>query len=556
MFDASPLPPVRPPLTMAMRTRDGVRLDADVYRPEGPGPYPVLMLRQAYGRAIASTLCYAHPSWYAAHGYIVVVQDVRGRGTSEGRFRPLEDEAEDGADAIAWAAGLEGSNGAVGLYGFSYQGVNQLLAAGVAGPELKAIAPAMIGWDIRNDWAYEGGAFNLAGNLGWAIQLAAENARLAGDQAAFSELYGLARRTPFDPPNPARPAFMERYRALSHYQQWLDEPEGAPYWRRISPSATTEALLARGLPMLFIGGWFDSHLPGTLAGYRAMAPGGLAHLRVGPWTHFPWCRKVGELDFGPAAVTAMDQLQVRWFDHWLKGADNGVEVEPAVCLFDMGARCWRDYPAWPDSAMDLHLDSEGRAAIDETAGRLTPDAPEAAGVDWLVHDPWRPAPSVGGSSGSPPGPVDRDAVDARSDVLTFTTGPRSDSLTIAGAVAAELRLSSDAAHFDVSCTLSRVTPAGQAYQVAEGYWSGPAPAGGEPVRVAMRATCVTLEPGERLRLSLAAAAFPAHPVNPGDGRRPEDAALDGARIITLGVRTGGAAGSRLIISVPCPKERA
>jgi putative CocE/NonD family hydrolase len=206
--------------------------------------------------------------------------------------------------------------------------------------------------------------------------------------------------------------------------------------------------------------------------------------------------------------------------------------------------------------MDLHLASDGRAAIDEAAGRLTPEAPDEGGTDWLVHDPWRPAPSVGGASGSPPGPVDRAAVDARSDVLTFTTGSRSESLTLAGAVVAELRLASDAVHFDVSCTLSRVTPAGQAFQVAEGYWSGPAPAAGEAVRIPLRATCVTLEPGERLRLSIAAAAFPAHPVNPGGGRRPEDASLDTARIITLGVRTGGEAGSRLIISVPCPKERA
>ena len=361
---------------------------------------------------------------------------------------------------------------------------------------------------------------------------------------------------PFEAPNPARPAFMERHRRLSHYHQWLDEPEDGPYWRRISPSARAPALLARDLPMLFIGGWFDSHLPGTLAGYRAMAPGGRARLRVGPWTHFPWHRKVGELDFGPAAVTAVDQLQARWFDHWLKGADNGVEAEPEVSLFDMGARCWRDYPDWPDAPFELHLDSEGRAAIDETAGRLAAEAPHEAGVDYLVHDPWRPAPSVGGASGAPPGPVDRSAVDARSDVLTFTTGACAAGLTLAGPVVAELRLVSDAAAFDVACTLSRVTTAGQVFQVAEGYWSGPAPAADRPLRVPMRATCVTLEPGERLRLSIAAASFPAHPVNPGDGRRPEDVPLDEARAVTLGVRTGGGLGSRLIISVPAATERA
>src|SRR2546423_162056 len=129
--------PVLPPETRSMRTRDGVRLDADVYRPARGGPYPVLLQRQAYGRRIACAIC------YAAHGYLVVVQDIRGRGSSEGSFSVGEHDAADGAETIAWAAALEGSTGEVGMYGFSYQGYNQWLAAPAAGPALKALAPAM-----------------------------------------------------------------------------------------------------------------------------------------------------------------------------------------------------------------------------------------------------------------------------------------------------------------------------------------------------------------------------------------------------------------------------
>jgi putative CocE/NonD family hydrolase len=140
-----------------MRTRDGIRLDADVYRPAGEGPFPVLLMRQPYGRKIASTVVYAHPSWYAAHGYIVAIQDVRGAGTSEGIFKLFENERADGADALAWAASLEGSNGRVGMYGFSYQAATQLLALAGAlessGPKPAALCPAMIGWDVFSDWA-------------------------------------------------------------------------------------------------------------------------------------------------------------------------------------------------------------------------------------------------------------------------------------------------------------------------------------------------------------------------------------------------------------------
>ncbi|NEO67044.1 MAG: CocE/NonD family hydrolase, partial [Moorea sp. SIO4G2] len=108
-----------------MVTRDGVRLDADIYRPDSAGEFPILLMRQPYGRAIASTVVYAHPTWYAAQGYIVVIQDVRGRGTSEGKFDLFAHEVEDGFDSVNWAASLPGSTGDVGMYGFSYQGMTQ-----------------------------------------------------------------------------------------------------------------------------------------------------------------------------------------------------------------------------------------------------------------------------------------------------------------------------------------------------------------------------------------------------------------------------------------------
>jgi uncharacterized protein len=535
------------PEPTSMLTRDGVRLDADVYRPDGGGPFPVLLMRMPYGRRIASTICYAHPSWYADQGYIVVIQDVRGRGTSQGKFRLFSDDVADGEDTIVWAASLPGSSGAVGMYGFSYQGTNQLLAASSKPAPLKALAPAMIGWDIGSDWAYENDAFCLAGGLGWATQMGAEAARLAGDDEAFGVLFGASRAMSFHSPVAARPDYIERFGKYTHYQTWLDNPPDSGYWRDISPAFHARAVR---VPMLFVGGWYDSHLRGTIAAFKHFASSAPEQTRIaiGPWTHFPWTRWVGGHDFGAAAVTGIDQLQVRWFDHWLKGKDTGLLSESPVRLFDMGENAWRDFPSWPGKSATLSLSGRGRASIDESDGKLAPEPPSREGTDFIVHDPWRPVLAVGGAYGTPPGPADRSAIDARPDVLTFSSEPLLEPMTLAGDVATKLWLIADSQTFDVSCVLSRVSPDGAAMTLAHGHRSVKS---GEDqvIEIPMRATCATIKSGERLRLSIAGANFPAYPINPGTGQNPTAASASQARIITVCLRYGGQHPSQLCISV-------
>jgi uncharacterized protein len=537
------------PETASMRTRDGVRLDADVYHPGGNGSFPVLLMRMPYGRQIASTICYAHPSWYADQGYIVVIQDVRGRGTSEGAFRLFADDVADGEDTIGWAASLPGSSGAVGMYGFSYQGTNQLLAASSGAPALKALAPAMIGWDIGSDWAYENDAFCLAAGLGWATQMGAEAARLAGDDEAFDRFFCASRALQFHSPVAARPEYIQQFGKYAHYQAWLDHPPGSVYWREISPAFRARSVK---LPMLFVGGWYDSHLPGTIAAFKHFAESDPERTRItiGPWTHFPWTRRVGGHDFGADAVTDIDQLQVGWFDHWLKGKNTGLLAEPSVRLFDMGENVWRDFQSWPKESTTFFLSASGRASVDEVDGKLGLEAPSREGADFIVHDPWRPVPAVGGAYGSPPGPADRSAIDARPDVLTFTSEPAREPMAIAGDAAVELWLAADAPSFDISCVLSRVAPNGAATPLAQGYRlmkSGTSL--NHPIEIPMRAACATLRQGERLRLSIAGASFPAYPVNPGTGQNPTGASSSQARIITLGVRHGSQHASQLHIGV-------
>src|SRR5580658_180912 len=167
---------------------DGIMLVSDHYYPPGPGPHPTLLMRQPYGREIASTVVYPHPVWFARHGYNVVIQDVRGRGDSGGEFYPFRNEARDGAETIAWLRTHSASNGRIGMYGFSYQGATQLLAAAEQPEGLQCIAPHMTAVDLYHGWFYHHGALRLNSSLGWGIQMLREDARRKGQREASDQL--------------------------------------------------------------------------------------------------------------------------------------------------------------------------------------------------------------------------------------------------------------------------------------------------------------------------------------------------------------------------------
>ncbi len=540
------LVPVAEPQTIETRMADGVALVADVYRPVGAGPAPVLMMRQPYGRKIASTVTLAHPAWFAAHGYVVMVQDVRGRGDSGGRFRLLADDIADGAATLDFAAGLDGGTGQVATYGFSYQGMNQYLAlagslkSGSKRPD--AMVVVMAGWDLRADWVTEGGAIRLAGAQFWALQMAAENARIAGDTGAYhalrSALGGLCSG-----PVPARMAVLETYAHYTHYHDWLaDDPA---YWQSISP----HALLAGqplDVPSLHIGGWMDIMLTGTIAAHKAFRAGpARQELAIGPWAHLPWGRRVGALDCGPEAGAGLDPDIVRFLDHVLKGAE---PAKPAVRLFDLGTKRYLGFDALPDGEeRSLFLASGGRAAPSTEDGTLG-DEPGSEASDRLVHDPWRPAPSVGLHLGTPGGYVDRAGIDDRADVAVYTSEPLGTALSLMGAVRAEIFVACDRPSFDLNATLSIVSQDGTALAVTGGHRRVMAVTD-SAIPIDMRLTGYTVPQGARLRLSLAAASWPAFMVNPGTGAKPEDCGLADCRVTTLVIRHGGAHPSRLAVTV-------
>lgn len=530
--------------TRSFQNQRGVRLDADVYTPESEGTFPVLVMRQPYGRAIASTVVYAHPRWYAAHGYIVVVQDVAGRGSSSGEFDPFgNQEIADGYDTVQWAAHLPQSDGQVGMYGFSYQGMTQLYAAQARPPALKAICPAMVASDLYSGWFYEQGAFCLQVNLTWALQLAAETARRYHDESAFQSLRSAAQSPPFAHLPEVLHEQLQRYAPF--YFDWhrQRDPE-TDYWQQRNPQLNA---IDPALPMLHVGGWFDPYLRGTLACYQQMQALSTAAqlLLVGPWGHLPWGRRAGSQDLGPAAQNPIDQLQLRWFDHWLKGIDTGLLNNPPINLFVMGENSWQAYDHWPPTANQCiyTVHSNGLASTRDDAGQLLDERPktEDALPDVLVHDPWRPVPSLGGHAALPAGVFERSHLDGRTDVLIYTTAPLEAPLHFVGVPELTLTCLSSHPEFDLGATLSQVTPTGQVYNLSQGY--GHYRLSEQPLKLKLQAIAALVPAGHHLRLSLSGASFPAYPV-PAEHHRLDGNPLS-APIITLQISQASNAPAQL-----------
>lgn len=539
--------------TASMYTRDGVRLDADIYCPESDKTFPVLLMRQPYGRAIASTVVYAHPIWYASQGYIVVIQDVRGRGTSEGKFNLFEHEIDDGLDTINWVSQISGSTEQVGMYGFSYQGMTQLYTAIHQHPALKTICPAMIAYDLYTDWAYENGAFCLQANLGWAIQLAAETARLKGDEIAFQKLYNASRNLPLSELIPAYPDLLKEFAPDSFYHDWITRSESDEYWEKLSPKYLIQDV---DLPMLHIGGWFDPYLRGTINLYQEMANRSkyLQQLIIAPWTHLPWGRKVGAMDYGKNAISPIDQLQIKWFDYFLKGKNNILE-QSSVQVFEMGSNQWIYLDHLSNKEIKTYyLASQGLASIRENNGKLT-EIPSHSGTieDIIIHDPWRPVPALGGHNSLPGGSFDRTHLDSRSDVLTYTSEPLETDLHILGEIFFDCYCVADTLSFDLSAILSEVYPDGKVYNFTQGYIRVNYP--DLPIRIPLQFTCIKILQGHNIRISLSAACFPAYPINSGTGKNPNEERLIEAKTITLRISHQGNTSSKIVLPINAQQSK-
>ena len=507
---------------------DGVTLVSDHYYPSGEGPWPTLLMRQPYGRDIASTVVYAHPVWFALRGYHVVIQDVRGRGGSGGEFYPFRHEGRDGAETIAWLVRHPASNGRIGMYGFSYQGSTQLLAAAERPPGLLCIAPHMTAADLYHGWFYHQGALRLSSTFTWGIQMMREDARRQGNrpvsdllEAAWTNIRSQTNTAPY-----------AEHPAISSYlRDWLEHRHpDASYWGALDISTRLHQV---EVPALHVAGWYDFYLEGSVAGYRALRESaGTAfardhqYLLAGPWIHIPWGDQMGDTRVGEAANIDTDALLLRWFNHWLK--DSGeFAAEPRVRHFALGAGEWRAADEWPTEApCTLYLHSQGRANSRKGDGRLTLAPPvEEEPRDVFVYDPEVPVVAPGGLPALS-GPFDQAALELGNNLLVYSTAPVSSPVALFGQPRVTLYAATSAPEADLTAKLVRVTPAGRAEFVSIGIarsswlFSSYSPDRVQRWHFTLEPTSLVLAPGDALRLEIASSAFPLYDRNPAVAMAP------------------------------------
>ncbi len=506
----------------AIRLRDGVTVYADVYRPARDGRVPAIVVRTPYGVQRENVGVHDRLIQLARMGYAVVNTDVRGRYESEGAWDPFRSEGRDGYDVVQWAAAQPWSTGKVATQGGSYLGHVQWATLGEQPPALVAAFPAVASTNLYKNWITHGGAFHLAFNFGWGVvrmpfRIMQPQLYFTGPDAAPELRYEqLLRHLPLETMDER--AFNH---PVKHWRDWVAHESYDAYWKAVSDE---ERFAKVNVPVMTQGGWFDIFLPGTIDGFVGVRTRGanerarqLTRMVIGPWGHGP-SRKYGDLDFGPEADRTLFQYEVRWHDFHMKGMANGVDTEPPAQIFYMGVNRWRGEQDWPVPGTRYtrwHL---------QPGGGLATTAPGAADASTTYrYDPNDPVPTTGGNNccGSPTiaGPVDQKPLDARADIVRFSSDVLKEPVTIAGPVSMDLHATTDGRDTDWMVKLIDVHPDGKAYPMAEGILRARFREGldrpqlltpGQAYRytVDMVGTAVVFQPGHRIRVDITSSNFP------------------------------------------------
>ncbi|HTZ49989.1 MAG TPA: CocE/NonD family hydrolase [Verrucomicrobiae bacterium] len=531
---ANDLYPVKVERNVEIKMRDGVILRGDIFRPAVAGKFPVLLQRTPYRKSPwGYDIDFAQRA--ASRGYVVFMQDVRGRYTSDGEWVPFVHESEDGYDTIEWIAAQPYSNGKVGMFGESYVGATQVLAAVAHPPHLAGICPIVTASNYHDGWTYQGGAFEQWFSESWTSGLAQDTLehkiiRLPNSQEDVNALpltsYPVFNLTP---PGVANASTAN---VASYFLDWLAHPSYDDFWKRIS---IEEHYPDIRVPALHVGAWYDLFLGGTLRNYLGIkAHGGVdearngQHLLVAIGGHSGEGRKIGQVDFGPEAEKFdANAITLAWYDFLFKGVQNEFATGKPVKIFVMGANQWRQEDDWPlarAKSTKYFLHSQGAANSAQGNGALSTSAPTSEPPDKFVYDPAKPVPTIGGplccdEDHLAPGPRDQRSVEARSDVLVYSTAPLERDLEVTGPVHFEFFATSSAVDTDFTAKLVDVAPDGTATNLTEGilrakYRDSQAtampltPGKVYALSIDLWATSNLFRTGHRIRVELSSSNFP------------------------------------------------
>jgi uncharacterized protein len=483
---------------------DGTVLLADRWAPVSniASRSPIVLLRSPYGRRQLGVV----GRLFAERGYQAVIQSCRGTFGSGGDFEPFRNERGDGRDTLEWLAGRPWFSGWVATFGPSYLGLVQWAVCEDAPDYLRAIAPQVTAADFRDAVIYPGNALALESMLSWIHQV--DHQELPPHQVLVSMLQARRELPPGSATLPLRDADRRVVgRSVAFYQDWLahDTP-GDPWWDPVDFRAGR----ASAPPASLVAGWYDIFLPSQIDDFLALrAAGREARLTIGPWTHG-----------SPRGMAAGIRDALDWFDECFAadGASTARTLPTKVRLYVVGARRWVELPDWPPPAnvMRWHL---------HAGGRLGPEDPTESAPDRYRYDPADPTPGVGGPSLEirNAGPKDQRRREERSDVLTYTSTPMEEPMTVAGPLSADLYFRSSIRHTDLVVRLCVVSAKGRSTNLSGGVLRL-SPGVVEPdgdsvlhVRVAMWPAAVTFARGERLRLQVSSGAHPLIARNTGSG---------------------------------------
>jgi len=527
-----------------VKLRDGIQLVADIYRPIADGRFPVLLERTPYNRAGESAMAHS----LASNGYVVVIQDTRGRFDSDGEFYPFRNESQDGYDTVEWAAELDYSNGRVGMFGGSYVGATQMLAAISKPPHLVTIFPYVTASEYYDGWTYQSGALMQWFASSWSSGLSVDTLRRKA-AAGIRARQGVNQLPVENYVHLNLPAVSE---LASYFKDWVEHETDDAYWK---PWKISDHYSEISIKALHAGGWHDIFEKGTIANYigihrSAATPEAREgqRLLMGPWAHATTSPegKIGEVVFGKEAVLDMRQTTLRWSDYALKNIQNEFAAGPPVRIFVMGENVWRDEREFPlersrMTAYYLHASQGANGASGD--GRLSTDAPGAEKPDQFKYDPANPVPTIGGrlccGNELSPGPADQRPNEARPDVLVFSTAPLSQDVEVTGFITLDLYAGSTAKDTDFTAMLVDVDPGGYARYLTDGIARGRyrvstsqaellVPGEIYHYTIDLWATSNVFKKGHRVRLYVSSSNFPRFNRNLNTGEKIEG----GTRMIT------------------------
>ncbi len=494
---------------VSMLLKDGTRLTSDIYRTHNKDPLPVLLMRQPYGREIASTVVYAQPEYFARAGFIVVIQDVRGRGESEGDFETFRNEAADGCETIEWASQLDGADGRVCMYGFSYQAYTQLAVLAEKPKALVAIAPHMCAADLYNGWFYRNGILRLATTLSWGNQMLREDAwrRDATDsalalEASYTDMKALTTAYPLASVDP-----LTREDLPTYASDWLTHTQNDDYWKAID---CTQALADADVAVFHLAGYYDYYSEGSALAYQCRQDTSKDFFLFAPWKHIPWERWMNGMDMGEDLRIDTDAMLVDFFNAQL---GRGEAKHQGVQYFVLGENKWRSAPNWPPNSMtcNYYLTSQGNANSSFGDGCLRRHIDANSPSDHFAYDPEVPVTAPGGMM---PvwGPVDLKTQQQGNNILVYDTPAFDDAVTIAGHAELELSVATTAEATDFVARLSWLRADGQALFLCMAAASTDdieqGPNGAYRLKLNFDATALTIPVGDALRLDIASSAFP------------------------------------------------